>query len=380
MPHSHSFDVKSPPLIINRIYRELMSLLTNRQIITWLGIILFCWLVFLLRSVLTPFLIAFGLAYIGNPVVIKLQHRFPKISRMWAVTIVFTILVIILLSLLLVFIPMLINQIVLLLNKLPAIFTWVQENILKPFGKNGSDELIKLNLATLQEAISNYGGVISDAIRKLISSLTSSTLAIIGFITGLFLIPMLTFYFMRDWELINNKIINLIPLRIKDKVVAFLKEANEMLGSFMRGQLSVMFALAVVYSVGLSLVGLEFGLLIGMIAGLISFIPYLGASTGIVAGLGMAWFQTHDYKLLILVGIVFAIGQTLESFVLTPKLVGDKLGMHPVAVIFALMAGGTLFGFFGILLALPVCAVLMVGLRNLYSVYTRSIFYKGVSN
>lgn len=354
-----------------------MSLLSNRQIITWLAVVFFCWLVFLLRSVLTPFLIAFGLAYIGNPLVIKLQNKFTKLSRLWAVTIVFTILVLIMLILLLIFIPMLVNQVILLLNKIPHILNWMQENIFKYFGKDLSPEFMNLNLSSVQEALSTYGGVISETLKKIISSLTSSTLAIIGFVTGLFLIPMLTFYFMRDWELINNRLMNLIPLTIRDRVIKFLTEANEMLGSFMRGQLSVMFVLALVYGFGLTLVNLEFGLLIGLIAGLISFIPYLGASTGIVAGLAMAWFQTHDYKLLILVGIVFAIGQLLESFVLTPKLVGDKLGMHPVAVIFALMAGGTLFGFFGILLALPVCAVLMVGLRDIYSLYTQSQFYIG---
>lgn len=354
-----------------------MSLLSNRQIITWLCIVFFCWLVFLLRSVLTPFLIAFGLAYIGNPLVIKLQKGFPKVSRMWAVTIVFTVLVLIMLLLLLIFIPMLVNQLILLLNKIPHILSWMQENVFKYFSKDLSPEFMTLNLSSVQEALSTYGGVISETLKKIISSVTSSTLAIIGFVTGLFLIPMLTFYFMRDWELINLRLMNLIPLSIRDRVIKFLTEANEMLGSFMRGQLSVMFALALVYGFGLTLVNLEFGLLIGLIAGLISFIPYLGASTGIIVSLTMAWFQTHDYKLLILVGIVFTVGQLLESFVLTPKLVGDKLGMHPVAVIFALMAGGTLFGFFGILLALPVCAVLMVGLRDIYGVYTRSQFYVG---
>lgn len=354
-----------------------MSLLTNRQIITWLGIFFFCWLIFSLRSVLTPFVIAFSLAYIGNPVVGKLQKHFLKLSRMWAVTIVFTVFVIIFLLLLLIFIPMLINQVILLLNKLPLIVEWLQEHVFKPFGKDLSPEFVKLNFSTIQEALRNYGGVISETLRKIISSLTSSTLAIIGFLTSLFLIPMLTFYFMRDWELINGKLVNLIPLTVRDKVLAFFSDANEMLGSFMRGQLSVMFALALVYSLGLTLVGLEFGLLVGLIAGLISFIPYLGASSGIITGLAMAWFQTHDYKLLILVGIVFGIGQVLESFVLTPKLVGDKLGMHPVAVIFALMVGGALFGFFGILLALPVCAVLMVGLREAYGAYIKSHFYLG---
>ncbi|OYQ84995.1 AI-2E family transporter [Wohlfahrtiimonas chitiniclastica] len=354
-----------------------MSLLTNRQIILWLCILFFGWLIFMLRPVLTPFLIAFGLAYIGNPIVMKLQSRLPKISRMWAVTIVFTVITIILLMLLLILIPMLINQVIVFLNRLPAVFSWVQEHILKPYGKELSPEFVKLNFATVQEALSNYGGMIGETLRKVISSLTSSTMMIIGFLTSLFLIPMLTFYFMRDWQLINHQLGTLIPLKVRDRVLNFLTDANEMLGSFMRGQLSVMFALALVYSLGLTLVGLELGLLVGMLAGLISFIPYLGASTGIVVGLTMAWFQTHDYKLLILVGIVFAIGQLLESFVLTPKLVGDKLGMHPVAVIFALMAGGALFGFFGILLALPVCAVLMVGLREAYKAYTHSQFYTG---
>lgn len=356
-----------------------MSLLTNRQIITWLSVIFFGWLIFLLKSILTPFLIAFGLAYMCNPIVVKLQKKVPKISRMWAVTIVFTIITIVLLLLLFIFIPTLINQIISLVNRIPLVISWVQKNVLQLFGKELTPEFLKLNITAVQDTLSNYGGVIAETLRKVISSLSSSTMAIIGFFISLFLIPMLTFYFMRDWQLINEKVAALIPMNMRDQVFAFLSEANEMLGSFMRGQLSVMFVLALIYGFGLTIVGLEFGLLIGLVAGLISFIPYLGATSGIVAGLTMAWFQTHDYKLLIFVGIVFGIGQLLESFVLTPKLVGDKLGMHPVAVIFALMAGGALFGFFGILLALPACAVLMVALRKMYGVYLESEIYKGKS-
>lgn len=152
-----------------------------------------------------------------------------------------------------------------------------------------------------------------------------------------------------------------------------------MLGAFIRGQFLVMLALGAIYAVGLSLVGLKLGLLIGLIAGLISFIPYLGAITGVVLALIAVIVQVHglDLQLLVLVGVVFGVGQLLESYVLTPRIVGDKIGLHPVAVIFSVMAGGQLFGFVGMLLALPGAAVVNVLLRYAHGRYIESEFYKG---
>lgn len=185
--------------------------------------------------------------------------------------------------------------------------------------------------------------------------------------------------FLRDWDKWVERVAAAIPRAYIGTVSRLATEANEVLGAFIRGQFLVMLALGAIYAVGLSLVGLRLGLLIGLIAGLISFIPYLGAITGVVLALIAVIVQVHglDLQLLVLVGVVFGVGQLLESYVLTPRIVGDKIGLHPVAVIFSVMAGGQLFGFVGMLLALPVAAVVNVLLRYAHERYIESEFYKG---
>ena len=174
-----------------------------------------------------------------------------------------------------------------------------------------------------------------------------------------------------------EKIRMLIPRPIEPTVSRLARESDSVLGGFLRGQLSVMFALGMIYGIGLWMAGIDFALLIGTIAGLVSFIPYLGATVGVGIGLIAALVQYGDWTHVILVCVVFGVGQMLESMVLTPFLVGDRIGMHPVAVIFAVMAGGQLFGFVGVLVALPVAAVAMVLLRYLYEQYTASRLYGG---
>lgn len=346
----------------------------NRQIILWLSAILSLYLLYRLSSVLTPFLISFGLAYVANPLIEKIEGK--KIPRTLAVTIVFTLIVIFILLVLLVAIPVLINQIINFIHALPNYYLWAQENLFPWFESVFSVDLSANEEGGLKELFSSNIPLIKNISKQIMSAMSSSALAFAGFIASLLLIPMLSFYVMRDWHPITESMESLIPRAYTKSVMSFLYDSDEMLSGFLRGQFTVMLILATVYSIGLSIVGLKYGLLIGVIAGLISFIPYLGASTGIAIGLIVAWFQ-FDGSLFYLagVGIVFGIGQGLESFFLTPVLIGDKLGMHPIAVIFALMVGGALFGFFGILLALPVCAVLMVALRRAYSVYRRSELY-----
>lgn len=345
----------------------------NRQILIWIGVILTLYLIHRLASVLIPFLISFGLAYLGNPLVQKIESA--KISRTWAVSIVFGFLIFGLILLLVVVIPLLINQLLIFIEKVPSYYLWVQANILPKLENLFSLEDVKENQAAIKETLTKSIDIIGMLTSKLGSSIGSFVLGVIGFGVSLFLIPMITFYVMRDWPQIMAKFETLLPRSIAQQTLEFLEESNFMLSSFLRGQFTVMLALAFVYSVGLSLVGLEYSLVIGITAGLISFIPYLGATSGILMGLLVAWFQFGDITHLIFVGIVFGIGQLLESFALTPVLIGDKLGMHPIAVVFALMVGGSLFGFVGILLALPACAVLMVALRKLYRRYLASDFY-----
>lgn len=349
----------------------------NRLIFFWIGIILSIYLIHRLSSVLIPFLVSFGLAYLGNPIVQKIESR--KIPRVWAVSIVFAGLLGILVVILLVVIPQLINQIIAFIEKWPSYYFWMQDNVFPRFEKLFSLEEFRHNQQAADKAITQSLAALKDIISRIAPSISSIVLGIVGFFVSLFLIPMLTFYVMRDWSFITEKIETLIPRSIFPQTLSFLQEANFMLSSFLRGQLTVMFCLASIYSIGLTIIGVEYGLVIGIIAGLISFVPYFGATSGILMGLVVAWFQYGTITHLALVGLVFGIGQLMESFVLTPILIGDKLGMHPIAVVFALMVGGSLFGFVGILLALPACAVLMVALRRLYHVYVNSDFYTGKS-
>ncbi|GGZ91208.1 AI-2E family transporter [Ignatzschineria ureiclastica] len=347
----------------------------NRLIFFWLGIILTVYLIHRLSSVLIPFLVAFGLAYLGNPLVLKIESK--RISRVWAVSIVFVGLFLLLLLILLVVIPQIINQILVFLDKIPTYYLWLQDNIFPRLEHYLSLESLEMNKASIQRALSKSLNILGEITSRLAPSISGLILSLVGFIASLVLIPMITFYLMRDWMTITEKMETLIPRSIFPQTMDFLHEANFMLSSFLRGQLTVMFCLACIYGIGLSLIGVEYSLVIGLIAGLISFIPYFGATSGVIMGLLVAWFQYGTLTHLILVGIVFGIGQLMESFVLTPVLIGDKLGMHPIAVVFALMVGGSLFGFVGILLALPVCAVLMVALRRLYHWYVNSDFYNG---
>jgi predicted PurR-regulated permease PerM len=205
--------------------------------------------------------------------------------------------------------------------------------------------------------------------------LSRSGMAVLEFIANLTLIPVVTFYLLRDWDGMVARIRELLPRAIEPTVVRLANESDAVLGSFLRGQVSVMLALGAIYTLGLSLIGIDLALLIGMIAGLVSFVPYLGVIVGFGAGLIAALVQHGDLLHVLLVAGVFGFGQIIEGFVLTPWLVGDKIGMHPVAVIFAIMAGGQLFGFLGVLLALPVAAVIMVVLRWLHERYTESSLY-----
>jgi predicted PurR-regulated permease PerM len=208
-----------------------------------------------------------------------------------------------------------------------------------------------------------------------------SGFAMVTWVVNLLLLPILAFYFLRDWDLLVERVRSLIPRNHVATITQLARESNDVLGAFIRGQFLVMIALGVIYAGGMTLVGLNLGLLIGIIAGLISFIPYLGATTGILMAVIAALVQAQgfDLQLLLLIGVVFTVGQLLESYVLTPRIVGDKIGLHPVVVIFAVMAGGQLFGFLGMLLALPVAAVSNVLLRYAHQRYRESELYAGES-
>ena len=331
-------------------------------------------LIYLLAPVLTPFMIAAILAYIGDPLVDKLEAR--KIPRMLAVTIVFIVLSLLAITALIILVPMLEKQIVILAQKIPVYIETIQTKII-PWLSTRFGIDIAIDPEQLKQSLNidwkQAGGVAT----TVISYITRSGAFLAAVAANVVLVPVVTFYLLRDWDILVARVCELLPRKSEPVVSKIAKESDEVLGSFLRGQLLVMLALSLIYSVGLGIVGLELALLIGLIAGLVSFVPYLGFIVGIVMASIAALMQFGDMTHLLYVGLVFMVGQMLEGMVLTPALVGDRIGLHPVAVIFAVLAGGQLFGFLGILLALPVAAVLLVILRYLHEQYKSSSMYSG---
>lgn len=331
------------------------------------------WLIVLLAPILSPFLTAILLAYLGDPLVDKLEEW--KLSRTNSVVITFLVLTLMFGLTAFLLIPALVQQIDELIQLVPVGIAWIKDVATPYVESRFGIELYSFDWVALSQQLD--WGATGNVVKTVLANLSQSSLAVVGFIGNLVLIPVVTFYLLRDWDDLIERIGSLIPRYYIGTVTNLAKQCHETLGAFFRGQLLVMLALGIIYAIGLMVIGLDLGLLIGLFAGLASIVPYLGAIVGIGAGLIAAFFQFGDILHLVLVVIVFAVGQTLEGTVLTPKLVGDRIGLHPVAVIFAVLAGGQLFGFVGILLALPAAAVIMVLLRQIHSNYRLSALYGG---
>ena len=327
-----------------------------------------------LLPILSPFLISILLAYMGDPIVDLLERY--KISRTWGVILVFVLLSLILLLLILVLVPMIGRQMVRLYELTPQLIDWLQGSALPWIQMQLGITTDASSLDQIKKLFSENIGKTTDFAQILLSKVTASSMAFLGWLANMLLIPVVTFYLLRDWDILVAKLRGLLPRQQEALTVKLIGQCHEVLGAFMRGQLLVMLALGIVYAVGLMSIGLELGLLIGLLAGLASLVPYMGFAVGITAALvaGLFQFGVDLYPLLGIV-VVFSIGQLLEGMLLTPLLVGDRIGLHPVAVIFAILAGGQLFGFTGVLLALPVAAVIMVLLRYAHEQYKESNMY-----
>jgi len=332
------------------------------------------WLLYLLSPILSPFIIAATLAYIGDPLVDRLETY--KLSRTLAVACLFVVFTLVLFLILLVLFPLLQKQLQSLIQTLPSYIDFIQNQILPGIINSIGLEHDAFDLSVLKNAISKYWVSVGGLAGRAIMSISESSMALLMFLTNLVLIPVIGFYLLRDWDILVEKIKNLLPRSMEGKVTDLVIQSDEVLSAFIRGQLSVMVALATIYSLGLWIIDLNFSLLIGTLAGTVSFVPYLGFIVGFVVAIVASIMQFHDLSLLIPISIVFMIGQMIESMLLTPLMVGDKIGLHPVAVIFAIMAGGQLFGFVGVLVALPISAVIMVLVRQLLMQYKQSSFYQ----
>ncbi len=331
------------------------------------------WFLKLLAPVLTPFLVAAFLAYLGDPLADRLEAK--KCSRTVSVIAVFVVLTILIFVGIILVIPSIEGQVTSLAAKLP-LYKSQMLNVWLPYitEKVGVD-FNSIGAEQVKEMLGSESNSLQKMITKVASSIFGSGIAIVSIVGNLVLIPVVTFYLLRDWDEIVAKVHVLLPRNVETTTLKLVNESDSVLGAFIRGQIMVMLCLSIIYSVGLSIVGLDLALLIGVIAGLVSFVPYLGFIIGIVAAGIASLLQFGDFTYLVYIVIVFGIGQAAEGMFLTPNLVGDKIGLHPVAVIFAVLAGGQLFGFVGVLIALPTVAVIMVLLRYGYERYLESRLY-----
>ncbi len=351
------------------------NLLTNNR---WLILIaLFALLIYLLLPVLTPFLIAAVLAYICDPLVDKLSNL--RISKIKLGRTIATILVMLgifgaLFLLFLILIPLLQKESALIAERLPALVGRLRDTI-EPWLHTRFGIHFDVDSAQIQDVITKNwktaGGVFGDVLK----SAGSHGLALIGILANILLLPVVLFYLLRDWDGFIASIGQLVPRDWYEKTVEIAKEIDQVLAEFLRGQLTVMLAMSLFYAAGLWIAGLDMALPIGLLTGLLGFVPYLGIATGLALALLVAALQFTSFAQIVPVLLVFGIGQLVEGMWLTPKLVGDRIGLHPVIVIFALLAGGQLFGFAGVLLALPVSAAIAVALRHTKDSYLDSDAY-----
>jgi predicted PurR-regulated permease PerM len=345
----------------------------------WLAVLLCSgWLIYLLAPVITPFAISAVLAYFGDPLVDrweKLRIWRWTMGRTMAVSIVFVLMFCLLAIVLLLLVPMLLEQLQMLIQRIPAWLEWVSVTALPWLSAQTGLDLAHLDMSEFSTMAKDYWREISGAAFKVVDIISRGGTAVVSVLTNLILIPVVTFYLLRDWDLLVRGIHDLLPRKIEAEVSELAVGVDKVLGAFFRGQLMVMLALGVIYAIGLWLVGIEFAVLIGLGAGLLSIVPYLGSIVGLLVAAGTALFQFQDVFHLVMVLLVFGVGQAAEGMFLTPKLVGDQIGLHPVTVIFAVLAGGQLFGFLGILLALPVAAALNVLVRYMHQKYRDSDMY-----
>lgn len=337
----------------------------RRALYTATAVLFGAGMVYVLAPVLTLFLLAALLAYIVNPLVGRLEAL--HVPR--SVTILFLLLSALLAvtALLVTLVPMAKKEVLTFSAHAPDYMNWLQGQI-----QQATRGRYTLDLPVLKRRILHQWQSVGAGLGKLLSVATYSGLHVLGWLARLMLVLVITFYLLRDWDRMLATIGELIPRRHSERVTRWAREADVALGRLLRGQLSVMLSMAFIYSLGLSLAGLDLALPIGVMTGLISFIPYLGFFTGLLTASLAALLQYHDLAHLLLVFAVFAVSEIMESMVLGPRLVGRSLGLHPVIVIFAVLTGGRLFGFAGVLLALPVSAVTMVWIRHVHEHYQDS--------
>ncbi|SMB26200.1 conserved membrane protein of unknown function [Sterolibacterium denitrificans] len=333
------------------------------------------WLLYLLSPILTPFLLAGIFAYICAPLVDRLaRHRIPRTA---GALLVILLLATLLMLLGLILLPLIREEGQQMMDRLPALVALWNERAMPWLQQHFGIQPHAMDAAAMKRLLSENRDSVQNILHSLLQSLKIGGMAMIGMFTTLILLPIVMFYLLVDWHHLLERLDGFVPRPWHAQTRRIAREIDAVLGEFLHGQMSVMLSLAVYYSLGLWLAGVNFALPVGVLTGLLIFVPYAGFALGLGLAILVALLQFEGIGPLIGVAIVYSLGQVLESFVLTPWLVGQRIGLHPLAVIFALLAFGQIFGFFGILLALPASAVLLVGLRHVSASYLDSRLYRG---
>ncbi len=349
---------------------------TLKRIFILAGIALILWVLYLLKPVVLPFVGAFLVAYLFSPLVDKL-HKI-GLPRWLSISAVFIGIGVVITLAFWYLVPLVWEQLMYAKNSIPSGIHWANYKFLPWLSDSFNLVPMELDVDQISAAIMEYvqTNYSADSIQAMIAKLAQSGLNFIQIGGTVVLIPIIAFYFLLDWDRMLDSFRRLIPRRHEEQTLVIVKECHSVLGAFVKGQFLVMVLLGVVYAMGLQLIGLEVGLIIGMVAGLCSIIPYLGFAVGIIAAVIASLFQFGiDWMQLLLVGVVFMIGQAVEGYILQPFLLGDKIGLSPVAVVFAVLAGAQLGGILGMLIALPVAAVIVVLLRHAREFYENSPMY-----
>lgn len=349
---------------------------TLRRVFILVGIAILVWILCLLKPVVIPFVAALIIAYLFSPLVAKLSKF--GLPRWLSTGIVFVGIGIGMTLAIWYVVPIVWKQAVYARDSIPAGVNWANHRLLPWVAHTFRLEPMSIDTDQISNAMMQYiqTNYSVDSIQSFVLRLAQSGLSFIQIGGTVVLVPIIAFYFLLDWQRMLVQMRRLIPRPYEKTTVQIVKECHSVLGAFVKGQFLVMVLLGVVYAVGLQLIGLEVGLIIGMVAGLASIIPYLGFAVGIISAVVATLFQFGlQWVHLALVGVVFMIGQAVEGYILQPFLLGDKIGLSPVAVVFAVLAGAQLGGILGMLIALPVAAVIVVLLKHIREFYENSNLY-----
>lgn len=347
--------------------------INNHNWLIWLTIfVLFCVAVYVLRSVLLPFVAGIIIGYLLDPWATKFEKM--GLSRTCATILVMLLVVLIMIPALILLFGLIDEQLGQFLRALPNYLTSFSRKI-EPLILKLQDDIPGLQPEKIREYIRGNLGNGLKLLGNVARRLVSNGFALINILSLLLITPIVAFYMLRDWDTFVGKVDSLLPKLYKRSIEKQAREIDTILAAFIRGQLSVCVILGTFYAVGLYIVGLDLGLLVGFLAGILSFIPYVGTISGFVISIAIAFAQFDSMMPVFQVIAVFAVGQFFEGNFLTPKLVGDSVGLHPVWVMFALLAGGVLLGFLGLMIAVPVAAIIGVIVRHAIENYKESALY-----